>query len=127
MISRRDMLMTGAGAAATGLAGLSPAFAQANDYPNKAIHAICMFPPGAGADVIVRFFAKQLSDQMGKPVVVENKAGAFGNLASEAVARSKPDGTRSISRRARRCFRQPNISSTSCPSIRSTTSNMSHC
>jgi tripartite-type tricarboxylate transporter receptor subunit TctC len=92
MISRRDMLMTGAGAAATGLAGLSPAFAQANDYPNKAIHAICMFPPGAGADVIVRFFAKQLSDQMGKPVVVENKAGAFGNLASEAVARSKPDG-----------------------------------
>jgi len=88
MISRRDVLLSGAGAAATGLAGLSPAFAQAGDYPNKPIHAICMFPPGAGADVIVRFFAKQLSDQMGKPVVVENKAGAFGNLASEAVARA---------------------------------------
>jgi tripartite-type tricarboxylate transporter receptor subunit TctC len=92
MISRRDVLQAGVGGLVAAGAGAGSAFAQAADYPNKPIHAICMFPPGAGADVIVRFFAKQFSDLTGKTVVVENRAGAFGNIASEAVARAKPDG-----------------------------------
>ena len=90
MISRRDILRTGAAgaAAATLPAG---AFAQAK-YPSRPILAICMFPPGSGADVTVRFYSKKLSDMLGQPVVVENRAGAFGNIASQAVARAKPDG-----------------------------------
>ena len=92
MVSRRDMLQSGAGAIIASAVGPVTVFAQAADYPNKPIHTICMFPPGSGADIIVRFFAKKLSDVSGKTVVVENKAGAFGNIATEAVARSKPDG-----------------------------------
>ena len=92
MVSRREMLQSGAGALIASAVGPVTVFAQVADYPNKPIHAICMFPPGSGADIIVRFFAKKLSDVSGKTVVVENKAGAFGNIATEAVARSKPDG-----------------------------------
>ncbi len=88
-ITRRDFAM---GAAASSFAGLAaPAIAQA-DYPNQAVRCICMFPPGAGADVIVRFYANKLSKLTGKTFIVENRAGAFGNIATEYVARAKPDG-----------------------------------
>jgi tripartite-type tricarboxylate transporter receptor subunit TctC len=66
--------------------------ASAQDYPVKPIHAICPFGPGTGADILVRFFAAKLADELGKPVVVENKVGAQGNIATEAVAKAKPDG-----------------------------------
>jgi tripartite-type tricarboxylate transporter receptor subunit TctC len=66
--------------------------AVAQDYPAKAIYTICPFGPGTGADILVRFFAAKLSDQLGKPVVVENKVGAQGNIATETVAKAKPDG-----------------------------------
>ncbi len=66
--------------------------AAAQDYPAKAIHTICPFGPGTGADILVRFFAAKLADELGKPVVVENKVGAQGNIATEAVAKAKPDG-----------------------------------
>ena len=89
MITRREFT---AGAAAAGLAGLTgTAFAQA-DYPNQPVRCICMFPPGSGADVLVRFFANKLSKLTSKNFLVENRAGAFGNIATEYVARSKPDG-----------------------------------
>ena len=78
-------------ALASGLAGLVlPASAQ--DYPNREIKAICNFPAGTGADVFVRFFSEKLSALAGKPVVVENRGGAFGNIGTEAAAKSKPDG-----------------------------------
>ena len=66
--------------------------APAQDYPTKPIYTICPFGPGTGADILVRFFAAKLSDQLGKPVVVENKVGAQGNIATETVAKAKPDG-----------------------------------
>lgn len=66
--------------------------ASAQDYPAKAIYTICPFGPGTGADILVRFFAAKLSDQLGKTVVVENKVGAQGNIATETVAKAKPDG-----------------------------------
>jgi tripartite-type tricarboxylate transporter receptor subunit TctC len=66
--------------------------APAQDYPTKPIYTVCPFGPGTGADILVRFFAAKLSDQLGKPVVVENKVGAQGNIATETVAKAKPDG-----------------------------------
>jgi tripartite-type tricarboxylate transporter receptor subunit TctC len=68
----------------------SPALAQ--DYPARDIHAICNFPAGSGADVFVRYFSEKLSGLAGKPVIVENKGGALGNIGTEAAARSRPDG-----------------------------------
>ncbi len=91
MITRRAMLAGTAGLAAGPLLPLLKAQAQ-TDYPSGPIRAICMFPPGSGADVKVRFYANKLSQKTGKSVVVENRAGAMGNIATEMVARSKPDG-----------------------------------
>jgi tripartite-type tricarboxylate transporter receptor subunit TctC len=91
MLSRRKLLVSSAGAALAAPAIVSSAFSQ-DAWPNREIHAICMFPAGSGADIYVRFFAKKFSDAIGKPVLVENKVGSFGNIANEYVARSKPDG-----------------------------------
>ena len=75
-------------AAALGLA--APAAAQ--DYPNKDIHVIVGFPAGSGADVYARYFANKLSVLSKQTVIVENKPGAQSSIATEYVARSKPDG-----------------------------------
>jgi tripartite-type tricarboxylate transporter receptor subunit TctC len=66
--------------------------ARAQDYPVREIHVICAFPAGSGADVLVRYFAEKLREKAGKPVIVENKVGANGNIAAEYTARAKPDG-----------------------------------
>lgn len=61
-------------------------------YPSQAIRSICSFTAGSGADILVRFFSNKLQEICGKPVIVENKIGAAGNIGTEFVARSKPDG-----------------------------------
>ena len=66
--------------------------ARAQDYPDRAIHAIVGFPPGSGADILARYFSRKLADLAGKPVVVENKPGATSNIALGLAARAKPDG-----------------------------------
>jgi tripartite-type tricarboxylate transporter receptor subunit TctC len=66
--------------------------AQAQDYPTREIHLVNGYSPGAGADVSSRIFAKHLEEALGKPVIVENKPGAFTNLAGATVARAAPDG-----------------------------------
>src|SRR5258707_2008518 len=71
---------------------LACAPAAAQEYPAKDIHAICNFPAGRGADVFVRYFSEKLSALAGKPVIVENKGGALGNIGTEATAKSRPDG-----------------------------------
>jgi len=71
---------------------LAPVTAQAQDYPKQDIHAIVGFPAGSGADVYARFFANKLSKAAGVNVLVENKPGANSSIASEYVARAKPDG-----------------------------------
>jgi tripartite-type tricarboxylate transporter receptor subunit TctC len=68
----------------------SPAIAQ--QYPSQDIRFICAFPAGSGADVLVRYFAEKLRPIVNRPVIVENKAGAGSLIATEYVARSKPDG-----------------------------------
>jgi tripartite-type tricarboxylate transporter receptor subunit TctC len=77
--------------AAVALALAAPlAFAQ--DYPAHEIRSLCNFGPGSGADIIVRFYSDRLSKLAGKPVIVENRPGANGALATDALAKSKPDG-----------------------------------
>ncbi|HWL05218.1 MAG TPA: tripartite tricarboxylate transporter substrate binding protein [Xanthobacteraceae bacterium] len=71
---------------------LSGGKAQAQSYPSQDIHVICAFPAGSGADVIVRYFAERLRPLAGVNIVVENKPGAAANVATEHVARSRPDG-----------------------------------
>lgn len=73
------------------LAASSLAFAQ-RDYPNKPVHMLVAFPPGGPTDIIARLLSTQLSELLGQPVVVENKVGASGNLATQEVAKSAPDG-----------------------------------
>ena len=68
-----------------------PAFAQ-DAYPTHEIHVICGYAPGTGADILVRFFSEKLRKYANKPMLVENKPGAGTSIASEYVARAKPDG-----------------------------------
>jgi tripartite-type tricarboxylate transporter receptor subunit TctC len=61
-------------------------------YPSKEIHFICSFPPGSGADIMVRFFADKISRKTGNVIVVENRPGGGGMLALTTTARAAPDG-----------------------------------
>src|SRR3954468_2170125 len=73
-----------------GLVAALPANAQ--DYPAREIRSICNFAAGSGADIIVRYYSDRLSKLAGKPVLVENKPGAQGTVATDLVAKAKPDG-----------------------------------
>ena len=66
--------------------------AQAQDYPNRAIRMVVGFPPGGGTDVAARILAPRLSEQLGQPVVIENRPGATGTTAAAQVAQSPGDG-----------------------------------
>jgi tripartite-type tricarboxylate transporter receptor subunit TctC len=68
------------------------ASAHAQEYPVREIRSICNFAAGSGADIIVRYYSDRLARLAGKPVVVENKPGAQGLLATDYVAKSRPDG-----------------------------------
>jgi len=65
---------------------------RAQAYPARDIRFVCAFPPGSGADVLVRYFANAVQKVSGNTVIVENKSGAAGLIAAEYVARSRPDG-----------------------------------
>ncbi len=93
MIFTRRSLMRGSAVTIAGLASPSILRAQsAADFPNREIIAMCGFPPGSFNDVIVRVFTNKLQAHTGKTIIVQNRPGAFANIATEAVARAKPDG-----------------------------------
>jgi tripartite-type tricarboxylate transporter receptor subunit TctC len=71
---------------------LLPAFASAQAYPSKPVTLIVPYPPGGATDVVARVIAEKLTSAFGQPVIVENKAGAGGNLGARAAAQAKPDG-----------------------------------
>jgi len=70
-----------------------PAWAQAQDkFPSKAITWICPYAAGGNADSRSRQVAKAMTTVLGQPIIIDNKAGAGGNIGTEAIARGKPDG-----------------------------------
>jgi tripartite-type tricarboxylate transporter receptor subunit TctC len=68
------------------------AAAHAQPWPSRPVKIVVSFPPGTTPDTVARVVAPRMQAVLGQPVVVENRAGAGGNVAAEAVARSEPDG-----------------------------------
>ena len=66
--------------------------ASAQQFPERPVQLVVGFPPGGGVDIVARQLADKLSETLGQRVIVENRAGAAGNVAMELVARAKPDG-----------------------------------
>ena len=85
-IPRRSMLLAAAAVAAPSLR------AQSTGWPAKTLRIIVPYPPGGSSDIIARAISQPLSEALRQSVIVENKAGANGNLGAELVARSAPDG-----------------------------------
>jgi tripartite-type tricarboxylate transporter receptor subunit TctC len=68
----------------------SPGWAQ--DYPTKPIHIVVPLPPGGSNDVLARILGQKMSESFGQPVIVDNKPGAAGNIATAFMAKTEPDG-----------------------------------
>ena len=71
---------------------LSAGNAFSQSFPSKPVRVVVPFAPGGGADVVARVLSPKMSEFLGQPVVVENRAGAGGNIGAEAVARAPADG-----------------------------------
>jgi len=80
------------------LAGMAAALSvgsrttRAQTYPNRPVRLLVGFPAGGPNDILGRLFARWLSERLGQPFVVENRPGASGNIATEAVVRAPADG-----------------------------------
>src|SRR5262245_31155069 len=88
-LPRRQFLHLAAGVAALPVASRA-AWAQA--YPSRPVRILVGFPPGGPADILARLMGQRLSERLGQPFIVENRAGAQGQIATEAVIRAPADG-----------------------------------
>lgn len=88
-LQRRQFLLLAGAVAMLALPGAG----QAQEaWPSKPITIVVPFTPGTGIDVLARTLGQKLSQRLGQPVIIENKAGASGNIGTEAAARAAPDG-----------------------------------
>ena len=86
-MQRRDLIQT------AGLLAALPMLARADDkYPSKPIMWICPYGAGGNADTRSRQVGKVMAEILGQPILIDNKAGAGGNIGTEMIARAKPDG-----------------------------------
>ena len=74
------------------IASLAAGASLAQDYPSKPIRMVVPFSPGGSTDALARIVGQKLTERSGQPVIIENRAGAGGNIGAEQVARSAPDG-----------------------------------
>jgi tripartite-type tricarboxylate transporter receptor subunit TctC len=88
-LPRRNFLHLAAGAAA--LPAVS-CFAWAQTYPTRPVRIMVGFPPGGPADILARLIGQRLSERLGQSFIIENRAGAQGQIATEAVIRAPADG-----------------------------------
>ena len=86
MIARRTLLGTALAAPLAAPTAAQPA------WPSRPVRVIVPWPPGGSTDVLMRFLAEQMSQRLGQPFVIENRAGAGGNIGADAIAKSAPDG-----------------------------------
>src|SRR5437660_510206 len=86
---RRNFLNLAAGAAALPVV---PRVAFAQTYPSRPVRIIVGYPPGGTTDAIARLIAQELSERLGQQFIVDNRPGPGGNVGTEAVVRSQPDG-----------------------------------
>lgn len=75
-----------------GLLSLVSSIVTAQPFPTRAITLVVPFAAGGGADIVGRLIAQKVSENIGQPMIVENRAGAAGNIGASYVAKSKPDG-----------------------------------
>src|SRR5690349_3569032 len=68
------------------------AAAAQDKYPSKPVKVVVPFGPGSATDIVIRIVGEHMRPILGQPIVIENKPGAFGIIAIEEMARSRPDG-----------------------------------
>ena len=88
-LPRRNFLHLAAGAV---ILPLFPRLASAQAYPSRPVRMIVGFPAGNAPDIVARLMGQWLSDQLGQPIVIENRPGAASNIGMEAAVRAPPDG-----------------------------------
>jgi tripartite-type tricarboxylate transporter receptor subunit TctC len=91
-IDRRGFVAGASLAALAGISGWTRPAVAAPDWPDRFVRSIVPYGPGQGADVLMRLVAQELSGVLGQTVVVDNRAGAGGNIGAAAVAKAAPDG-----------------------------------
>lgn len=89
---RSNFLRSLVAATAAGLLSGPLLASAAEQWPAKPIRLIVPYPPGGSSDIIARSIGKVMSQELGQPIVIDNKPGANGNLGAEFVARAQPDG-----------------------------------
>ena len=108
-------------------AALMAASGNAEDYPVRGSTSVCELRAGSGMDIMVRYYSAELANLAGKSVVVVNKPGATGNIATEYLVRSEPDGYYDHDHPASATSPSPPPCPRSCRSIRSRRSSRSFC